>query len=166
MLQGSFLGPLENRKSVQNRTCEHRRALWPSKSGDWVWVWKKHQNLIKNRCENRRFLMAQNHVWHYTLRLFHTFAILGKSWKIDAKFYAKRQLFGAKTWALAPTGRLIRWIFEDSKNHWFLDVALGIKNSLKIDPRTDFEALCRERRIVGARPGSPGAAFSRAVSNF
>ena len=68
-LQGSFLGSLENRKSVQNRTCEHRRALWPSKSSVWEWVRKKHQNSMKKRCENRRFLMAQNHVWRYTLRL-------------------------------------------------------------------------------------------------
>ena len=27
-LQGSFLGPQENRKSVKNRACEHRRTLW------------------------------------------------------------------------------------------------------------------------------------------
>ena len=29
--------------------------------------------------------MAQNHVWRYTLRLFHTFAIFGKNRKVDAK---------------------------------------------------------------------------------
>ena len=43
---------------------------------------------------------------------------------------------------------------------------LGIKKSPKIDPRINFEALCRERLIVGARPWSPGAAFSCAVSIF
>ena len=31
--------------------------------------------------------MARNHVWRYTLRLFHTFALSGKSLKI----YAKRE---------------------------------------------------------------------------
>ena len=39
-LPGSFLGPVENRKSVQNRICEHRRALWPSKNGVWEWARK------------------------------------------------------------------------------------------------------------------------------
>ena len=29
--------------------------------------------------------MARNHVWRYTLRLFHTFAIFEKNRKIDAK---------------------------------------------------------------------------------
>ena len=29
--------------------------------------------------------MARNHVWRYTLRLFHTFAIFEKGRKIDAK---------------------------------------------------------------------------------
>ena len=29
--------------------------------------------------------MAQNHVWRYTLRLFHTFALFGKSGQIYAK---------------------------------------------------------------------------------
>ena len=29
--------------------------------------------------------MARNHVWRYTLRLFHTFAIFEKSRKVDAK---------------------------------------------------------------------------------
>ena len=96
-LQGSFLEPLENRKSVKNRICEHRRALWPSKSGVWEWVRKKHQYFIKFLCENRRFLMARNHVWHYTLRLFYTFAILETNWKMNAKIDAQRQLFGAKT---------------------------------------------------------------------
>ena len=33
--------------------------------------------------------MARNHVWRYTLRLFHTFAIFEKSRKIDAKREAK-----------------------------------------------------------------------------
>ena len=33
--------------------------------------------------------MARNHVWRYTLRLFHTFAIFEKNRKIDAKREAK-----------------------------------------------------------------------------
>ena len=60
------------------RTFEYRRALWPSKNALWEGVRKKHENCMKNRCQNRRFLMAQNHVWRYTLRLFHTFGIYEK----------------------------------------------------------------------------------------
>ncbi len=33
--------------------------------------------------------MARNHVWRYTLRLFHTFAILEKTPKINAKMVPK-----------------------------------------------------------------------------
>ena len=74
-----IFGPLENRKSVQKRIFEDRLALGPSKNGLWKGVRKKHEILMKNRCENERFLMARNHVWRYTLRLFHTFAIFKKS---------------------------------------------------------------------------------------
>ena len=88
-LQGSIFGPLENRKSVQKRIFEDRLALGPSKNGFWKGVRKKHENLMKNRCENERFLMARNHVWRYTLRLFHTFAIFEKNRKINAKREAK-----------------------------------------------------------------------------
>ena len=37
--------------------------------------------------------MAQNHVWRYTLRLFHTFAIFEKNRKIDAKRDANSRVF-------------------------------------------------------------------------
>ena len=40
--------------------------------------------------------MARNHVWRYTLRLFHTFAIFEKSQKIDAKREAKSLVFSLK----------------------------------------------------------------------
>ena len=96
-LQGSVLGSQEKRKSVQNRIFEYRRALGPSKNGHWKEVRKKHESLMKNRCINQGFLMAWNHVWRYTLRLFHTFAIFERSRKIDAKRVVKREVFDQKS---------------------------------------------------------------------
>ena len=66
---GSILGTPLDPKWLQNRTVEDRLALRPSKNGLWKGVRIKHENSMKKRCENRRFLMAQNHVWRYTLRL-------------------------------------------------------------------------------------------------
>ena len=106
-LQGSIFGHHLNPKLLQNRTFEPRSALGPSKNGLWEGVWKKHENLMKNQCENRSFLMAQNHVWRYTLRLFHTFAIFEKRWKIYAKRDAKSHHFWSKNRPWAPQGRLI-----------------------------------------------------------
>ena len=125
---GPIFGAPGNRRSLQNRTFEGRLGLWPSKNALWEGVWKKHENCMKNRCQNRRFLMAQNHVWRYTLRLFYTFAIFEKYQKNDAKMDAKSCHFWFKNWSWAPQGRLILpslIIFDDSKNHWFFDVSLG-----------------------------------------
>ena len=68
---------------------------------------KKKRKLMKNRCENRRFLMAQNHVWRYTLRLFHTLAFFEKGRKIDAKGEPKSHAFWSKNGIWALPGRLI-----------------------------------------------------------
>ena len=111
-LQGSILGTLENRKSTQNRTLEDRRALGPSKNGLWEDVRKKRENLSKNRCENGRFMMARKHVWRYTLRLFHTFAIFEKSQKINVKRDAKQHIVDAERhrrtpWTLAVWNKTI-----------------------------------------------------------
>ena len=46
-------------------------------------VLKKQQMLMRIRSEIRRFLMARKHVWRYTLRLFHTFAIFEE--KVNTK---------------------------------------------------------------------------------
>jgi len=51
--------------------------------------------------------MARNHVWRYTLRLFHTFAIFEKSEKINAKRYAKKHVFCSKIDPRATLGRFI-----------------------------------------------------------
>ena len=67
--KGAILGTPLNPKWLQNRTVEDRSALRPSKNDLWKGVRKKHENSMKKRCKNRRFLMAQNHVWRYTLRL-------------------------------------------------------------------------------------------------
>ena len=132
---GTIFGAPGNRGSLQNRIFEYRRALWPSKNALWEGVRKKHENCMKNRCQNRRFLMAQNHVWRYTLRLFHTFAIFEKGLKFDAKMEPKSCGFWSKMRPWAHTDRLILpfWsIFDDSKNHWFFDIDLGRQKIDKI----------------------------------
>ena len=86
---GPIFGAPGNRGSLQNRTFDYRRALWHSKNALWEGVRKKHENWMKDRCENRKFLMAQNHVWRYILRLFYTFGLFGKSWKFDAELPPK-----------------------------------------------------------------------------
>ena len=50
--QGLISGSQENRKSAQNRTFADRLALSPSKNGLWKGIRKKHEKLMKNRCEN------------------------------------------------------------------------------------------------------------------
>ena len=93
----------------------------------------------KIRSENGRFLMARNHVWRYTLRLFHTFAIFEKNRKNDAKREAKSHVFSSKREPWAHQGRLRVpfWsIFEDSKNRRFFDVELGRR---KIDKTRSLE---------------------------
>ena len=87
--KGAILGTPLDPKWLQNHAFEHRSALRPSKNGLWKGVRKKHENMMKNGCENQWFLMAQNHVWRYTLRLFYTFGLLGKSRKIDAEMAPK-----------------------------------------------------------------------------
>ena len=85
---------------------------------------------MKNRYENQWFLMAQNHVWRYTLRLFYTFAIFEKYRKIDAKRDAKSFHFWSKNRPWARKGRLILHfltIWENLKNHRFLETVLGAK---------------------------------------
>ena len=127
-VHGAIFGAPGNRGSLRNRTFEYRRALWPSKNVLWEGVWRQHENCMKNRCQNRRFLMAQNHVWRYTLRLFHIFAIFKKYRKIDAKRDAKSYHFWSKNRPWARKGRLILpfwWIFKNSKKHLFFDIGLG-----------------------------------------
>ena len=103
---GTIFGAPGNRRSLQNRTFEYRRALWPSKNALWEGVRKKHENCMKNRCQNWRFLMAQNHVWRYTLRLFNTFAIFDKSRKIYAKREPKSLVFWSKSLPWVPRAGL------------------------------------------------------------
>ena len=91
--------------------------------------------------------MAQNHVWRYTLRLFHTFAIFEKSRKIDAKMEPKSRGFWSKMRPWASKGRLIlRFlsIFEKSENRNFFDVALGLEKSIKNRALGDPGGNCRK----------------------
>ena len=91
-LQGTILEASGVPKSIKNRTFGPRSAQGPSKNDLWKEGWKKHENFMKNRCKNGCFLMARNHVWRYTLRLFHTFAVFEKNRKIDAKREPKNRL--------------------------------------------------------------------------
>ena len=107
--------------------------------------------------------MAQNHVWRYTLRLFHTFAIFEKYQKIDAKRDAKSCHFWSKNRPWARKGRLIlhfSTIWENLKNRSFLETVLGAKKSQKIGPRVARRRQTRPRvftsRGGSCRPGPHG----------
>ena len=117
---------------------------------------EKHENYIKNQSKKPCFLMAPNHVWRYTLRLFHTFGLFEKNRKIDAKREPKSCGFWFKMRPWAPKGRLILpfWlIFEKSKNQWFFDVALGLKKSIK-NRALGVQGFPEERQVAtGWRPG-------------
>ena len=65
----TILLPPRVRECFQNHAFEHRLAPRPSKNALWEGGRKKPENLMNNLYENRRSLMAQNHVWRYTLRL-------------------------------------------------------------------------------------------------
>ena len=93
---GAIFGTPENRWSLQNRTFEGQLGLWPSKNAFREGVREKHENSMKKWCENEGFLMAQNHVWRYTLRLFHTFSVFEKSWKFNAKREARSSHYWSK----------------------------------------------------------------------
>ena len=60
-LQGSILGPLENRKSVQNRTFEWKPALGTSKNGLREGVRKKHEILMEKWWKNDAKMDAKIH---------------------------------------------------------------------------------------------------------
>ena len=78
--------------------------------------------------------MARNHLWRYTLHLFHTFAIFEKIFKIDARRDPANLVFSFKSEPWAHQGRLglpFGLIFEASKNRWFFDVALGLRKICK-----------------------------------
>ena len=111
---------------------------------------------MKKQCENERFLMAQNHVWRYTLRLFHTFSIFEKSWKFDAKREAKSCHFWSKMRPWTVRGRFIQrflTILKNTKNQWFFDVALDVEKSIKNRalepqrPKTALRVIPSNRRV-------------------
>ena len=121
---------------------------------------------MENQCENGRFLMARNHVSHYTLRLFHTFAIFEKSQKMDAKRDAQSHTFG---WKNGPRASLVRpktalySISESSEKRWFFGV---ISERPKIDKKKHVGAsraqkshwLCEEtNRRANSRNRGPQA---------
>ena len=86
---GGFLGPAWIQNGSKIALLGIGWHLDPPKMRSGRGFGKKLENLMKKRCENRRFLMAQNHVWRYTLRLFYTFAIFEKYKKNNAKIDAK-----------------------------------------------------------------------------
>ena len=82
--QGAILEPSGVPKSIKNRICGFKSAQAPSKNDLWEGGWKKHEKSMKTQC----FLMAWNHVWRYTLRLFYTFGLFETYRKIDANSVA------------------------------------------------------------------------------
>ena len=68
-LEALILVPPWIPKCFQNHTVEHMMGPMPSKNALPEGVRKKHEHLMKIRCENQGFLIAQNHVWRYTLCL-------------------------------------------------------------------------------------------------
>ena len=89
--------------------------------------------------------------------------------KTMQKLMPKVVIFGSKTDLGRPrvdwfyplwSFLMIRKIIDFLMSLWV------VKKSIKIGPRTALEGLWRERHLVGARLGSPGAAFSRAVSRI
>ena len=75
---------------------------------------------MNNRCEHGRFLMARNHIWRYTLRLFHTFAIFEqkKDEKWTQKGNPKVMFFHQNVCLLASLFGLIFhfFLFEDCES--------------------------------------------------
>ena len=127
---------------------------------------------MKNLCKNRRYLTAQNHVSHYTLHLFYTFAIFGEHRKINAKRDAKSCNFWLKNWPWAPQGRLILpfllilWIW---KNHRFFDAAPTDQKIKKIGPSGNIKPIQGKRldpRVsIFGNQGPRAPPFSRAPAN-
>ena len=111
---------------------------------------------MKNWCKNWCFLMARNHVWRYTLRLFHTFAIFENNRKINEKRDPESRAFGFKN---EPWTRRVRLrapfflIFRDSQNRWFFNVT---RERPKIHKN---QALERQRGATGLRPAHDGTSF-------
>ena len=127
---------------------------------------------LKNQCKNGCFLMARNHVWRYTLRLFHTFALFEKNRKIDAKRHPESHVFWLEK---RPSGHKARltlqfWSFlGDLKNHWFFNVTGERPKIYKIEPWS-VQGLKRIRR--GSHDGTrfrrkcPRAGPARVLSDY
>ena len=105
---GPFSAPRENADRSKIVLLSIDGHFDPRKMPSGRGLRKKHENYMKNRFENRRCLMAQNHVWRYTLRLFYTFGFFETSRKIDAKRDATSCHFWSKNGILAPKRRLIQ----------------------------------------------------------
>ena len=113
--------------------------------------------------------MARNHVWRYTLRLFHTFAIFEKNRKIDAKRIPKI-VFCDENWShVCPRINLffhfgsflvVRKISDFLIPNWTIKKS---EKMLQDEPRSVFAV--KYGSLVPAR-GPQGAAFSRAVTSF
>ena len=81
-VQGVMLGPSGDPRSIKNRTFGCRSTQVSSKNDLWKGIWKKHENWMKNGCQNECLLMARKHVWRYTLGLIHTFVLFETNRKI------------------------------------------------------------------------------------
>ena len=117
--KGSFCNPsgTQNLLKIALLALDRRRV--PRKITSRKGVWRMHENLMKFRCTNLCSSMARNHVWRYTLHLFHTFAIFENNRKINENRDPESRAFWSKN---EPWTRRVRLrgpfflIFRDLQN--------------------------------------------------
>ena len=124
MPPGSISGPPKIRKSLPNRTFEHRSALRPSKNALREGVRKKHEHLMKNQCKNEcvEWLRTTFGVILFPYNTLSPF--LKKNQQIYAKRYPQSRAFCSKSepWALQDRLILPFWSISGRwKNHRFFD---------------------------------------------
>ena len=151
VLQGTIFGSSWGSKSFKNRIFGSRSAQGPSKNDIWKGVWKKHEHLMKNRCTNECFLMARNHVWRYTLRLFHTFVISEKYRKIFAKWLPKvivdAERHRRTPWTLAVESKAIESKKSADIGDWHRKIVKKHAKTIEISPRR-FPKSMKNRACV------------------
>ena len=62
----SHFGTHPGSKIMRKSNLRVRSALGPYKNKLWLGGWRKHDNLMKIRCENHSSLIVQNAVWQFS----------------------------------------------------------------------------------------------------
>ena len=125
--KGRF-GPLEHRKSLQNRTFEHRSALRGIQTSPLEGGSEKTWTFNENGLNNQWFLRVSKAVSQYTPCLFHTFAIFVKMKNLCNEGPQKVVVLWPKMALGASQGRLLArpgTFLGDVEKSLFFDVALG-----------------------------------------